>query len=110
MVNTKVVISGEDINTFFISSNEVVVSGKLVVSIFIRGDCVDMVYFVSPTEPNVETVSFYGTNITITFKSSHVVVLSGDVESMNFIGKDGNVVKTYKVDPCGERDEVNSNS
>jgi len=100
MVNSRIVVSGENLNTFFISENEVTVTGKLIVSIFLKDECVDMVYFVSPSEPNVETVSFSGNNLTVTFKSSHVVVLSGNVEVMKYVNKNGEIVKTYKVEPC----------
>ena len=101
MVNTKVVINGNELIATYISSQEVSVYGKLKAGIFFRGECTDILYFVSALEPSVDTVLFVGQNLRFVYKSSTAVVISGDVERVVLVNRRGNAVKTYKVNECG---------
>jgi len=101
MVKAKVVVNGKDLLHNFISSSEILVYGDLKASIFFVGDCTDILYFVSPTEPSVDTVLFVGNKLTVVYKCSSVIVLSGDIERLEMVNSKGNVVKTYKVNQCG---------
>jgi hypothetical protein len=103
MVKTQIVVNGENLLHNFISNGEILVYGNLKVGVFLRNDCTDLFYFVSPSEPQVDTVLFVGQNITVVFKSSTVVVISGDVEKFVMVNSKGNVVKTYKLNNCGEQ-------
>lgn len=103
MVKTQIVVNGENLLHNFISSGEILVYGNLKVSIFLRNDCSDLFYFVSPSEPQVDTVLFIGQNMKVVFKSSTVVVISGDFEKFVMVNSKGNVVKTYKLNDCGEQ-------
>ena len=101
MVETKVIINGKDLLVPVVTDKSIFISGKLIVALFLTGDCVDMFYFVSPTEPQVDMVELVGDKITIVFKSNSVVVVSGDISFMNLL-KEGKVVKTHHVKVCDD--------
>jgi len=103
MVKTQIVVNGEYLLHNFISDSEILVYGNLRASIFLKNECTDLFYFVSPFEPQVDTILFVGQNMTVVFKSSTMVVISGDVEKFVMVNSKGNVVKTYKLNNCGEQ-------
>jgi hypothetical protein len=95
-----VAINGEELNVIFFSNYEVSVTGKPTVAIFIRDECVDLLYYVSPSMPDLGATIFSGKDITILFKSSTMVLISGTIEKITFLNKKGDVVKTYKLNDC----------
>jgi hypothetical protein len=97
MVKAKVVVNGKELLHNYISSSEVLVYGELKASVFFVNDCTDILYFVSPSEPSVDTVLFVGNKMRIVYKTSTVVVLTGDVERVEMVNSKGNVVKTYRL-------------
>ena len=103
MVKARVAINGENLNVFFNTSYEVSVSGKVVVAIFMKDQCIDLLYYVSPTEPQTDTTIFSGKDMTIVYKSSTLVVFSGDVEKITFINPKGEVEKTYRLNDCDQQ-------
>jgi hypothetical protein len=95
-----VAINGEELNVVFFSSYEVSVTGKPTVAIFIRDQCVDLLYYVSPTMPDLGATVFSGKDMTVIFKSSTLVLISGTIEKITFLNNKGNVVKTYRLNDC----------
>ena len=100
MVHARVAVNGEDLNVIFFSSYEVSVTGKVTVAIFMKDKCIDLLYYVSPSEPEVGATIFSGKDMTVVYKSSTLVLFSGDVEKVTFINPKGDVVKTYRLNDC----------
>ena len=100
MVHTRMAINGEELNVVFLSNYEVSVTGKVTVVIFIKDKCTDLLYYVSPSAPEVGATIFSGDNMSITYKSSTLVLLSGNVEKITLISSKGDVVKTYRLNDC----------
>jgi len=102
MVHARVAVNGEELNVIFLSNNEVSVTGKVTVAIFMKDKCTDLLYYVSPTEPEVSATIFSGKDMTIIYKSSTLVLFSGDVEKVTFVNPKGDVVKTYRLNDCNK--------
>jgi len=68
--------------------------------IFMKDQCIDLLYYVSPTEPQDDTTIFSGKDMTIVYKSSTLVLFSGDIDKITFINPKGDVEKTYRLNDC----------
>ena len=100
MVQTSVVVNGNELVVTYKESSEVYVSGILTASVFLKDECTDLLYFVSPSEPKTSTISFIGSDLTVVFKSPTAVVIRGNVDELRMINSKGEVVKTYKINQC----------
>jgi hypothetical protein len=103
MVHTRVVINGENLDVVFNTSYEVSVTGKVTVAVFLKSECIDLLYYVSPFEFNNQEVGstiFTGKDMTVVYKSPTMVLFSGDVERITFINPKGDVIKTYRLNDC----------
>jgi len=102
MVQTYVIVTGKDLLIPRVTDNEIFVYGKLTATIFLKNECIDTIYQVSPMEVKVETISFQGSKFVIVYKDAHTVVLDGNIERMNFINRNGKVIKSVDVKECDE--------
>ncbi len=98
MVKARIVVNGEDLNVNLHTSYEVSVTGKVIVAIFLKDECIDLLFYKDQNEK--DTTIFTGKDMSIVYQSPTMVLFSGDVEKITFINPKGEVISTYRLNDC----------
>ena len=97
MVKSRIVINGSNLDLIIDTDNVMTVKGNFVISVFIPKLLTDMVYFITPKEPSITSVSVIGRDLGLIVKTEKMVVIYGDVDRINLTNNSGEVVVGYTI-------------
>jgi hypothetical protein len=97
MVKSRIVLNGSNLDLVLDTDNVMTVRGNFVISVFIPRNLTDMVYFITPKDPSITSVSVIGRDLGLIVKTEKTIAIYGDVDKINLVNDSGEVVIGYTM-------------